>query len=151
VSDQPQIPEWTTLYRMRGGPFEHDPKDMPRPDGRVRPVGYLLVDPGDSPGGKPVVKWHRLGPPATISDRVCHGVFMRTMEALVKHPQVHGGRSWYPDAAGILLAAVVESFSTGKPRLTWLGLDARAYYVAGAMAIAWAPEALLPLAMQGAR
>lgn len=82
------------------------------------------------------------------TDRVAHGLFMRTMEALIKHPQVHGGRSWYPDDKGILLAAVIESFSTGKPRLTWIGLDAKALYVAGVLAVGMLPEALLPAGMK---
>lgn len=120
-----------SLYRMAGGPYEHDPKDRERPG----LVGYIPVDP-DAPIG-PVVRWHHLGPPARPADEVMHRYYLSTMKRLVTQKRIHGGIAYYPDEAGMLVAAILESRSIGRPTLRWLGLNARAAYVAGALAIVW--------------
>lgn len=142
MSDHDRNTEWATLYRMNGGPFESDPRDMSRPDGRNRPTGYIPVDPLGAAGGKPVVAWHRLGPAVQVADKLMHAYYLRTMERLLKAPGVHGGRAWYPDETGILIAAVIATPPGGSPRLFWLGVNARGLYAAGALAISVAMETI---------
>lgn len=142
---EPASETWSTTYHRRGGPFEHDPKDRERPDGTVRPVGYISVDP--IPGSKLTTIWHRLGPVARPADEVMHRFYLRFMTRLVQQAGIVAAKAFYPDEAGVLLAVVLEPTPLA-PRMRWIGFNARAAYAAGALALARVPDGVLPEAQQ---
>ena len=122
-----------SVYRMAGGPYDPDPKDIKRPG----LVGYIPVDIDLDTGAKLTVKWHHLGPAARTPDEVMHRVYLSMMERLVTQDRTHGGRAFYPDEAGVMVAAILESRSLGRPTLRWIGFNARMAYISGGLAIVW--------------
>lgn len=136
---------WLTAYAMRGGPYQHDPKDRPRPDPRHR-IGYHHMDPGDPSLAGLSQRHAHLGPPERPADEVMHRFWLELMEQLVRVSGVLGGLAHYPDASGLLLASVLLSRGANEPRLVWVGFDGRAAYAAQMLAIHALPDALVPIA-----
>ena len=136
---------WLTAYVMRGGPYQHDPKDRPRPDQRHR-IGYHHMNPGDPTLAGLAQKHTHLGAPERPEDEVMHRAFLRWMDEIVRVTGVLGGLAHYPDAAGLLLASVLLSRGANEPRLVWIGFDARAAYATQVLAIHALPDALVPIA-----
>ena len=136
---------WLTACARRAtGPFVHDPKDQPRPDGAARPVGYLEIG-HQTEGAKPVHRWHRLGAAEQPADRLMHTFYLRYMQALAESERYEAVKVFYPDAEGIMVACVLMELAGAKaPAMCWVGMSARALYVAGIVALGAAPGPLLP-------
>lgn len=125
-----------SVYRMAGlAELGERPQPDPRDIERPRLVGYIPVD-HEAPA-KLTVRWHHLGEPVRTPDEVMHRFYRKMMERLVYQDRTHGGRAFYPDEAGIMVAAIVESRSLGRPVTRWVGFNARQAYIAGGLAIVW--------------
>lgn len=146
-------PDMLTLYAVRGGPYVHDPRDSQRPKPRIESAGeavvrYLEVDPGTPPAGALPMVWGKLGPAARPADELMHRFFLESMKLLARSTQWLAARAFYPDATGLLVACVLVRVEGRDPLMCWVGYNARAVYVAGAMALANLPEALAPEGMR---
>lgn len=137
-----------SAYLRRGTcTFAHDPKDMPRPDGAVRPVGYLEVGPGEDLGAG-LHRWHRLAPARRVKDEVMHRFYLRYMQRLAEDPSFEACKVFYPDDAGMMLACVLIPLKGRPPRMAWIGFNARQLYTAGVVALTGTPSAVLPEGMK---